>query len=161
MPPYQLIKRCTVDNAASLSSNNMSAFWEVQWWNVMWPPQKTLDDLIAATAARFPHRLLSDRETKRHQMVVDTSTGEVVGYARWILPESHQSQWLEALVPDVGAVEKKRFADEYKEADFSHKEGDNLDALVHAGKKRHAPRQPYMGRTFGNDRNSDAVCCAC
>lgn len=44
---------------------------------------------------------------KRHLKVVDTDTGEIVGYSRYILPEEcKEMQWLEAQVGEPSTEEK-------------------------------------------------------
>ncbi|PTB66812.1 hypothetical protein BBK36DRAFT_1117632 [Trichoderma citrinoviride] len=90
----------------------MSAFWQDPNWVLTWR-NTTLEKHIEATARRYPRRLISDRATSRHQKAVDTETGRLVGYARWILPKSYATTadgepvWPEALGPLVGKEEEE------------------------------------------------------
>lgn len=112
----------------------------------MWV-NRTLDSLIAAAAMRLPDRLLAGREVRRHQMVVDPTTGSAVGYARWILPESHADQWLEAQTPNVSDEESKRYRESFAQADFTtRKDMDSIDDPVHAMMEKHAPKKPHISK---------------
>jgi len=42
--------------------------------------------MIEWATKRFPWVLVTEREIKRHQKAVEISMGQVVGYARWLLP---------------------------------------------------------------------------
>ncbi|KAI8960877.1 acyl-CoA N-acyltransferase [Daldinia sp. FL1419] len=109
------IECCTVADAAAMARNNMSAFWEDPTWILLWPKEVTREFMIENATKRYPRSLVSDREEKRHQKAVDPATGELVGYARWILPAAHlttedgRPEWEEAQVPDVSDEEKARF----------------------------------------------------
>ncbi|KPM34331.1 hypothetical protein AK830_g12240 [Neonectria ditissima] len=127
---YQVLS-CTVDDGAGLAKNNMSAFWGNTWWKLLWP-DRTIESIIESAAARLPKLMLTERDIRRHQKVVDTASGEIVGYARWILPESRKSDWLEAQTPDVGDEDKKRFEKDFDAADFNYrKDMEVLDDHVH------------------------------
>ena len=103
-----------MDDGAALAYNNMSAFWEDPNWRFGWSKDITLDFLIEQSTKRQPRNLLRQREKTRHLKAVHPVTGELVGYARWILPdgkitkEDGELEWKEALVPDVGGEERKR-----------------------------------------------------
>lgn len=109
------IEPCTVADGLALARNNMAAFWEDPTWILLWPSNITQEFLIEQSAKRQPRNLLRDREHTRHQKAVDSTTGAVVGYARWILPSSHSTakdggpEWEEAQVADVSDDERKRF----------------------------------------------------
>ncbi len=123
MPLYE-IHPCTVSDGEALAYNNMSAFWEDPNWILNWK-SKTLDYIIEQAAKRQPHNLLCDRATLRHQKVVDTATGRVVGYARWELPQDRvattggEVEWAEAQVPEVSAEKRSMFERLAKTADWS------------------------------------------
>ncbi|KAE8411997.1 hypothetical protein BDV36DRAFT_288268 [Aspergillus pseudocaelatus] len=84
-------------------------------WKIKPCSEVTLDFLIEQCAKRYPNILLHSRQEARHQKVVDPLTGELVGYARWLLPSTHvttddgRPQWIDAQVPDVTEFDKKRF----------------------------------------------------
>lgn len=86
----------------------MTAFYGLAAWRLLWP-NLTLEKIIEDTIKRFPRNLVKDRDNKRHQMVVETSTGEIVGYARWILPKDSNIKWLEGQVAEPSPEEKERF----------------------------------------------------
>lgn len=146
MSAYHLEKCCTVEDAAGISKNNMSAFWEEKWWRLLWT-DGSLANRITATTARTPKNLLKDRDIRRHQMVVETATGEVVGYARWILPASHKDEWLEAQTPDVSDEDKKRFDEEFANAVFEPRDLDNMDDPIHEMQARYRPQKPHIGES--------------
>ncbi|KAI1388509.1 acyl-CoA N-acyltransferase [Hypoxylon trugodes] len=116
------IEGCTVADAAALSRNNMSAFWDDPTWILLWPKDITREFLIEQVAKRYPRMLTNDREEKRHQKAVDPNTGALVGYARWILPPSHFNakdggpEWPEAQTPEVTDEEKRQFEELAKSA---------------------------------------------
>ncbi|OTB16137.1 hypothetical protein K445DRAFT_317129 [Daldinia sp. EC12] len=116
------IEGCTVADAPALARNNMSAFWEDPTWILLWPEGTTLERLIESATQRYPRNLVTGRDEKRHEKAVDPVTGELVGYARWILPPSHfakedgSPEWPEAQVSDVSDEEKQRFEEEAKSA---------------------------------------------
>ncbi|KAI0469234.1 acyl-CoA N-acyltransferase [Xylaria cf. heliscus] len=109
------LERCTVDDAAALARNNMSAFWEDPTWILLWPEGTTREFLIEQCAKRQARNMLRNREQTRHIKAVDPSSGKLVGYARWILPPGHTvrgdgaPEWEEGQVPDVSDDEKRRF----------------------------------------------------
>jgi hypothetical protein len=108
------IERCTVDDGAALAHNNLSAFWEDPNWRNGWQKDITLEYLIEQSVKRQPRNLLRNRVKMRHQKALDPTTGAIVGYARWILPDDHvvgkdgEVEWAEAQVPDVSEEESKR-----------------------------------------------------
>ncbi|KAL7792066.1 acyl-CoA N-acyltransferase [Trichoderma ceciliae] len=110
---------CSVSDCDAISRNNMTAFWEIPNWVLTWR-HTTLEQHIITTSKRYPRRLISDRETSRHQKAIDPKTGRLLGYARWVLPASHttavdgEPTWPEAMGPSVGPEEEaeiRRVAD--------------------------------------------------
>ena len=105
------ISQVTVADGPALAANNIPAFWADPHWRLEWR-HRTLDYHVSQVALRYSHTLLRNRATARHQKAVDAATGEILGYARWSLPESHaimivESEgdrtpaWPEAVVPEV------------------------------------------------------------
>jgi len=108
--PYK-IESVTTKDAPSLSPVMMKAFSHDPHWRLLWAPLSQplpLDSIITSTTARLPRNLITGRMTKRHQKAIDISTGQIVGYARWLLPESAPPslQWPEAQVAEPSEVEK-------------------------------------------------------
>ncbi|KAF7548706.1 hypothetical protein G7Z17_g6888 [Cylindrodendrum hubeiense] len=134
--PYRLEGPCTVDDAAGLAKSNIMAFWEEAWWNLMWP-NKTRDSLIESVTARMPRNLLKGRDIRRHQKIIDTESGEIVGYARWVLPKSREGAWLEAQTPDASDEDKRVYEHLYAKAEFSYREDmDSLDDHIPKWRKK-------------------------
>lgn len=68
------------------------------------------------------------RPVRRHQKVVDKDSGDVVGYARWVLPPEHEGKWTEAQTPDVDDAAKDKFKQEFSEAEYEPREDmDEMD----------------------------------
>lgn len=65
--------------------------WSDPHWRALFQPNTTSQSAIDATAARLPYNLVSRRGATRHQVAIESETGEVVGYARWVLPGSLSS----------------------------------------------------------------------
>ncbi|KAH6647291.1 acyl-CoA N-acyltransferase [Truncatella angustata] len=108
MPTYK-IERCTVEDSAGVARNNMSAFWTDSTWRLVWPEDRTLEEVIEACALRWPNTVLTDRVHKRHLKAVEVETGTVVGYIRFLLPDRLSGEWLDAQPPDVTAEQRKQF----------------------------------------------------
>ncbi|KAL6886291.1 acyl-CoA N-acyltransferase [Trichoderma longibrachiatum] len=149
MAAYTLAPVSLADSEA-LSRNNMSAFWQDPNW-VLSFRHTTLEKHIETTAKRYPRRLISDRATSRHQKAIDTQTGQLVGYARWILPESYATTadgepiWPEALGPLVGKEEEeeiRRIADATPLN--ASNETDPLDNKVTEIKEELMKKKPYL-----------------
>ncbi|KAF2421086.1 hypothetical protein EJ08DRAFT_690256 [Tothia fuscella] len=98
MPPF-LVQSCILENATQIARNNIMAFWNDPNWVLMWG-DKPKEYVITQAIRRSPWNLLQSPARNRHQKVVDGSTGDIVGYARWILPEYMDADsWIEAKIP--------------------------------------------------------------
>ncbi|KJK68016.1 Acetyltransferase GNAT family protein [Aspergillus parasiticus SU-1] len=144
-------ERCSIADAPALADNNMSAFWEDPTWILLWPKEIILDYLISQCAKRYPRSLLNSRKNTRHLKAVDPITGELVGYARWILPDTHlvaedgTPQWGEAQIPDVSEEEKIRFQALEESAWWSGRSDmDSIDDLNDEVMHRILVQRPYM-----------------
>lgn len=150
MSTYKLVPNCTVDDAAGLARSNMSAFWGETWWNMLWV-DKSLESIIANGAARMPRNLLKERQTYRHQKVIDSTTGQIVGYARWILPDSHKDGWLEAMTPDVSVEDRSRFEAQFVATPWeTRKDMDEVDPPVDAQIAKFKPTVPHISRPYSS-----------
>lgn len=111
MPPYTIYS-VTLSDSEAIARNNMSAFWEDPNWVPTWQG-KTLSFVIGEMQKRMPRILLQDRVTRRHQKAVDAATGELVGYARWVLPPGKTTtpmsgpEWADMQIADVTGPERK------------------------------------------------------
>ena len=103
----------------------------------------------------MPHNLLTDRAHRRHQKAVDVNSGAVVGYARWILPDTCAENtpiglldilWSTAQIPTVSqerVLEAKR---EFDAADWSFDHTmEELDPLVIEMRERLMKQKMYLG----------------
>ena len=138
------ITSITVEDGPLLAKNNMTAFYGQTWWRLLWK-DTPLDDIINSCGKRFGTRMLSNRETRRFQAVRDPSTNEILGYARWILPESHKDAWLAAQLPDVSLEERQRFQEMHDSAEWNPR--DDMDALDEWRLQTQPtllPKEPYI-----------------
>jgi hypothetical protein len=142
------IQKCSVGDGADLAYNNVSAFWTDPTWSTIWPKCVLPSFAIEQVRKRTPRNLLLERDRRRHQKAVDPATGELVGYARWILPSSHAGDewWPEAQVADVSAEEKKAFEKEFEAAWWHFDDQDTeIDIAMSAVKKRMLAERDYLG----------------
>lgn len=133
------IENCTVEDAAALARNNMTGYWTDSTWRLNFKG-RTIEDVIVQCTKRVPIMLLTSRTTKRHQKVVDTQTGEVIGYARWIMPFQLTDEWLEAQTPQVSRIDEEKYMNEFRSANWIRQTdknslgqplGDIMDRLMH------------------------------
>src|ERR1700761_6983679 len=104
----------------------------------------------------MPHNLLLDSARRRHEKAVDTTSGAIVGYARWILPESCKTEsesksaeklWPEACLSPVDDRQAAQFDLEYAQADWNYnKATEPMDARVTAMKDRLKKQKDYMSK---------------
>jgi hypothetical protein len=148
---------CSVADSAALSRNNMSAFWEIPNWVLAWRDTTTLEEHIANMAKRYPRRLISEPETSRHQKVIDTETGRILGYARWLLPEANAvladgtPAWPEAMVPAVSPEEEEEIKRVAEAITLNpNNNTDHLDKAVGAIKDRILAKKPYFRKHMKN-----------
>ncbi|OKL61737.1 hypothetical protein UA08_02816 [Talaromyces atroroseus] len=145
------IEQCTVADASALARNNISAFWEDPNWILSWSKDMPLEYLIEQSEKRQANNLLRSREDRRHIKAIDPATGKLVGYARWVLPSSHVTapdgspEWVQAQVPDVEEVEKKRLQELAASAWWEPRaDVGEIDVPVTAIKNRHLASRPYI-----------------
>jgi GNAT superfamily N-acetyltransferase len=117
--------------------------------------------MIEAVGARTPRNLLQHRDVRRHQKVVDAASGEIVGYARWILPASHSGEWLEAQTPDVDNATRQRLEKQFSETQFKYRDDMNdTDDHVHEWRRKYKSDKSAIGINSSaqlNDNTYDDV----
>ncbi|KAJ5107835.1 hypothetical protein N7456_004510 [Penicillium angulare] len=144
MASYQVKALDHNKDVVALSKNNMSAFWSQTWWRMLWI-DKPLNIIIDNCILRMPQSLQTDRAVRRHEKVIDSATGGIVGYARWILPESHSGSWIEAQIPDVTVEESKAFAANFNKADWTTRSDmPGIDDPLHKMMNKHTPKKPHI-----------------
>lgn len=120
----------------------------------MWPPDMKREYIIEQLSKRVPlNVLLKDRDVRRHQKAVDPETGALIGYARWILPDSKvkteigEPEWIEAQVPDVDADQRKTFEELSETAWWDPRSDlDDLDSKDAAVKQRILAERTYLSK---------------
>lgn len=94
-------------DAHGVASVSMRAFYTDPHWRLYWH-NTPINQIIDVAEKRTPQNLLSGRHNKRHQKAVDRETGEMVGYARWLLPDpGSDTEWIEARTIDLTPEERK------------------------------------------------------
>lgn len=142
MPPFQILA-CNLADGPALARNNIAAFWTDSTWVLMWPG-KTCEYVTSQAALRIAHNLFSNREKWRHLKAVDTATGNLVGYVRWVLPEDdgEGKVWPSALGPAWSAEEMEKARRESQSADWEFDHG--LDGLDDGIKERLMEGKRYL-----------------
>ena len=97
-------------DAHEIATVKTSAWCENPHWRIRWvdpSPEK----MISCCAALFPWNLVNHREQKRHQKAIEIESGELVGYARWLLPPvlAEKNVWPEAGVAEPTEAERELF----------------------------------------------------
>jgi len=107
------LQPCQPADAANIATVIVTA-WNTNWhWRYHWE-DLSIEKVIEWATKRFPWVLVTtERERKRHQKAVEISTGEVVGYARWLLPPAselaNKDIWLEAQAAEPSPEDLKLF----------------------------------------------------
>lgn len=144
MSQYKLVG-CAPEDSAGIAKCKVSAFWSEDWWTVVFSDKRP-GALSSAMTARIPHGLVQGRRLQRHQKVVHVPTGEIVGYARWILAEEAANEWLDAQVCDVSdeekAKHKKAFDETVWEFDDTNPQSDDH---IHVWQQELSPKAPHLG----------------
>jgi len=151
MPRIQIIA-CNVSDGPAIGASNIAAFWTDPTWVRMWPG-KTREYVASQASRRMSHRLLVDREHKRHLKAVDTLTGEIVGYACWTLPtDAAEGMWVEAQVPEVGQEVYEAMEKEFRDADWEFDRAlDVLDPPMLDMKARWTQGRKYIRQSAPNE----------
>ncbi|KAG5662147.1 hypothetical protein KAF25_004386 [Fusarium avenaceum] len=137
MTAYELQSPCRVEDAQYIALSKVSAFFEEAWWRLSWTG-RTRESVVQSVADRSPKNLLADREVRRHQKVVHLETGDIAGYARWILPESHKDHWLNAQTPDVSDEEREAFDKRHAETEWEpRRDNDKYDEHIDGWKEKY------------------------
>ena len=144
MSEYKIVG-CTPDDGAGIAKCKVSAFWGEDWWTVVFSDKRP-DALANAMSARIPHGLLQDRRLHRHQKVVHVPTGEIVGYARWILAEEAAEEWIDAQVSDVSDEEKTKHKKPFEETVWEFDDTNpQSDDHIHVWRQELSPKAPHLG----------------
>jgi hypothetical protein len=127
--PY-VVQPVSQMEAAGLARAMMSAFHQDKHWALLWP-NMSLEEIIEGCTQKLPWNLVKVRTNKRHQKVVDEATGEIVGYARWILPKGFENIWKEAQIAEQTAEDYQAYEPRWKEATVNGRsKGSNTTMVV-------------------------------
>ena len=148
------IEPCVPADAHGIAATTMSAWHENWHWAYRWE-DPSLEGLIERGGERVPWILTTERETKRHQKAVDVTTGEVVGYSRWLLPPdlAERNVWPEAQVPEPSPEDRVTFKERAKSLGKlrSEKMAEFLSSPLEAADARIMENGPYMGEFCGQE----------
>lgn len=111
-----VVQPCFPADARGLAATMMGARLTDPHWAHLWEDPSS-ETIIAKATDRVPWNLVTGRDIKRHQKVINRVTGQVVGYARWILPPilaKNNDVWLEAQVAEVTAAECAAYEKQYQ-----------------------------------------------
>ena len=147
------LEPCSIQDGPALAHNNIPAFWANVIWKRTWQ-HVTLGKQIVETSKRIPRNLLNDRTVLRHQKAVDNTNSTILGYARWLLPESVACvdgvfAWPEAMVPAVPAEEEaviRAIAEGAEWNPDSSRDDVQFEELMEKTKKRLRAAKAYLGR---------------
>jgi hypothetical protein len=139
MPPFK-VAPCTLEDVPAIARNNVTAFWEDIHWALQWTRKnKSCEYVISQAEFRWSYNLTKDPVHIRREKAVDVSTGELVGFSSWYLPEDEDwlgkqekyELWPEARVPEVDDEKQQSFKKRFDEADWeSDRVTDVLDSPV-------------------------------
>lgn len=148
------ITGCTLEDAADIARNNMSAFWEDPNWRYIWH-DTDLPSVIKQCTIRTPNNLLKDRDLLRHFKAVDPESGKFMGYIRWKLPVRHYQDehgtptWPEGQTADVSPAEKEEIKARAEAAWwYTENPNDHLDHQLVVIKNRILATKDYLGMSL-------------
>ena len=157
MPPYIVkpIDPRSPSDTRGVARANMSSFYQNPHWALLWGSMP-LEEIIDGNTNRLPWDLVRNQKFKRHQMAVDSETGEVVGYARWVFLNGAEKKisWDEARIGEATEEEKvvyERSWMAYTDENGSSK-GLRTDIARAMGSELHAATmsvvgdRPFLGR---------------
>ncbi|RMZ72442.1 Acyl- N-acyltransferase [Pyrenophora seminiperda CCB06] len=100
-------------DAVGLAETMMRAFYQDEHWASLWK-STSLDNIIDDCAKRLPWNLVKVAPDKRHRKVVESSTGNIVGYARWVLPDKETDEWAEGVVCETDPERRRGYEEEFQ-----------------------------------------------
>ncbi|KAJ5647268.1 hypothetical protein N7490_003640 [Penicillium lividum] len=104
------VQPCFPADAPGLAATMMGARLTDPHWATQWEDDVLHSDIITRAVDRVPWNLITGRDTKRHEKVIDVESGQVVGYARWLLPPHLEKNfWPEAQVAAATSEERARY----------------------------------------------------
>lgn len=150
------IEPVTPEDAPQISPVMMKAFHGIPHWKLLWGGM-SLEEIIDANTQRLPQNLINNRDKRRHQKAVDTTTGKVVGYARWVLPDDGSIQWPEAQVLEPSVEDREKYEEAFMAATIDGKiKGLNQEILDEVNVDLDAADEEIMkGGPFLS------TCCSC
>lgn len=157
------IQSVQLADVPQISRVTMSAMHSNLHWRLFWG-SLTLQEIIERNEQRLPWMLMTGRDEKRHQIAVDSETGAVVGYARWLLSSGSGIEWPEAMAPSTSGEERERAEQMYKAASQGGRAKELNDEMVAASSECHrvfcevVGDEPYLGMEILS-LSYGGVCC--
>jgi hypothetical protein len=155
----------TVSDAIPLARNNCTAFWHQPYWRIMWPKDMQLPFMLAQVEKRITYTvILNDRDAMRHEKAVDDETGEIIGYCRWMLPESLVNKgkeagevvWKERQVEEASEEARKKAQEEMATAWFEPREDmGELDGKIDEALARVSGDREYISECIALELTSE------
>ena len=100
-------------DSADLADTMMRAFYQDAQWASLWM-NTTLCNIIHDCANRLPWNLVNVASMKRHRKAVDGVTGNVVGYARWIIPKGSIDDWGGGIVVETDSERRRAYEERFR-----------------------------------------------
>ena len=150
--PYA-IQPIEMKDVPGLARAMMTAFYQDAHWRLVWS-NMTLEQIIDGCRCRLPHNLTTGRDRKRHQKVIETASGEIVGYARWVLSpqllkigkDGKAVFWPEAQIPEPTPEQREIYESEWQSArKDGHNVGSNQDMIMALSEKLDAEDERIKG----------------
>ena len=101
-------------DSMGLADTMMRAFYQDAHWASLWKGV-TLDTIIYDCARRLPWNIVKVTSPKRHRKVVEEATGNVVGYARWIIPDGHVDTWANGIVLETDLEKRQAYEQTFQD----------------------------------------------
>lgn len=89
----------------------------------------TKQGLVELATARLGHILLIDTDVRRHELVIDKKTGQILAYVRWTLPASCAKRWDARRIPFIEPWERREYKEQHDKTDLPFDAPPELDAL--------------------------------
>ena len=116
----------------AIATCNSPSFYEDQHWRHQYGVTP-LPDITKGNALRTPWLLTTSRHRLRCLKAIDNTTGELLAYARWILPDDmvgNDGAWPEALIPVATEDEINLFKRDYMSTEVPKQPGIGVNSSM-------------------------------
>ncbi|KAJ5735781.1 uncharacterized protein N7483_000906 [Penicillium malachiteum] len=154
-----VIQACSPVDSPGLGAAMIKSRLTDPHWVFMWEDNVPAEEMISRSTDRIPWNLVNGRDTKRHEKVIDDTTGQVLGYARWLLPPNlakRNDVWLEAQAQDGTPEERATYE---KLSDATSRNGQPIglkggeqsryrNAPLEAADERVTKNENFLGKSY-------------